>query len=76
MYFFASVGTQCQSVMINTFDNTQRLLMTPLSLPAMRCISSGFEGCLFLMSTAVDSTTVEIAVSPAARMVSPDSRMH
>lgn len=39
----------------------------------IRLTSLGSEGCLLEMRTAVDSTTVAIALRPAARMVSPDS---
>ena len=47
--------------------------MTPLILEAMRSTSFWFEGCFDLIRTAVLSTTVSIALSPAAFIVSPDS---
>jgi hypothetical protein len=49
------------------------LLMTPSMRAAMRSTIAGFEGCLDLTSTAVLETTVSMALSPAAFMVSPDS---
>ena len=41
----------------------------------MRSTSFGSEGCFDLMRTALESTTVEIAFRPAARIVSPDSTL-
>ena len=48
-------------------------LMTPRIREAMRSTSFWSEGCFDLMSTAVLSTTVSMAMRPAAFMVSPDS---
>ena len=45
--------------------------MTPRIRDVMSSMSLGFVGCLLLISTAVLSTTVAIALSPAARIVSP-----
>lgn len=49
------------------------LLITPRILEAIMATSCAFEGCFDFMSIAVLSTTVEMAFSPAARIVSPDS---
>lgn len=47
--------------------------MTPRIRDVMRSMSLGSDGCLDLMRMAVVSRTVEIALRPAARIVSPDS---
>jgi hypothetical protein len=49
------------------------LLITPLIREAIRFTRLGFEGCFDFISTAELSTTVAIAFSPAAFIVSPDS---
>lgn len=49
------------------------LLITPRIRAAIKSTSFGSEGFLDLMRIAVVSMTVEIALRPAARMVSPDS---
>lgn len=47
--------------------------MTPFILAVMSSTSLGSEGCFDLIRMALDETTVEIALRPAARIVSPDS---
>ncbi len=47
--------------------------MTPLIREAIMSTSFWLEGCLDLMRVAVLSTTVSMALRPAAFMVSPDS---
>ncbi len=47
--------------------------MTPFILEAIMFTSFWFDGCFDLIRTAVLSTTVSIALRPAAFMVSPDS---
>lgn len=47
--------------------------MTPPMRAAMRSTISGLEGFLDLIKIAVLETTVSMAMSPAAFMVSPDS---
>ena len=47
--------------------------MTPSIREAIRSTIAGFVGDLDLIRTAVLDTTVSIAVSPAAFIVSPDS---
>jgi hypothetical protein len=49
------------------------VLMTPSIREAIRSTNAGFVGDLDLIRTAVLDTTVSIAFSPAAFMVSPDS---
>ena len=49
------------------------LLMTPRMRPRMSSMRGSLEGCLDLMSTAVLSINVAMALRPAARIVSPDS---
>lgn len=49
------------------------LLMTPRMRDAMSSTSSGLDGFLDLMRTALLETTVSIAFNPAAFIVSPDS---
>jgi len=49
------------------------LLMTPRILTAINSTISGLEGDFDLIRTAVLDTTVSIALSPAAFIVSPDS---
>ena len=48
-------------------------LITPFILEAIRLTSFSLEGCFDLMRTAVEVTTVSMALRPAAFMVSPDS---
>ena len=48
-------------------------LMTPLIREAIRLTSLGLDGRLDLIRTALLSTTVSMALSPAALIVSPDS---
>ena len=52
----------------------QDLLMTPLIRDAIMSTSFWFEGCFDLIRVAVLSTTVSMALRPAAFIVSPDSR--
>ncbi len=47
--------------------------MTPFILEAIMLTSFWFDGCFDLIRMAVLSTTVSIALSPAAFIVSPDS---
>lgn len=47
--------------------------MTPFILAVIRSTSLGSDACFDLMRIALDDTTVEIALRPAARIVSPDS---
>ena len=49
--------------------------MTPNIREEMRSTIAGLVGCLDLTRTAVLETTVSIACSPAAFIVSPDSIM-
>ena len=51
----------------------ENLLMTPRILEAIRSTSLESDGFLERMRTAVLLSTTEMAFSPAARMVSPDS---
>ena len=55
-------------------DESEALLMTPLIRDAIMSTSLWFEGCFDLMRVAVLSTTVSIALRPAAFIVSPDSK--
>src|SRR4051794_20483644 len=48
-------------------------VMTPLMRAAMRSTILGLLGALDLMRMAEDSTTVSMALRPAAFIVSPDS---
>ena len=48
--------------------------MTPLIRDAIMSTSLWFEGCFDLMRVAVLSTTVSMALRPAAFIVSPDSK--
>lgn len=50
--------------------------MTPRILVAIRLTRSGLEGFFERIRIAVVSRTVEMALRPAARIVSPDSVPH
>ena len=50
-----------------------KVLITPFMREAIMLTSFRFEGCLDLMRMAVLSTTVSMALRPAAFIVSPDS---
>jgi len=49
------------------------LLMTPFIRAVISSTNLGSDGCFDLMRMALESTTVEMALRPAARIVSPDS---
>ena len=48
-------------------------LITPFILAVINSTNLGSDACFDLMRIALDETTVEIALRPAARIVSPDS---
>lgn len=54
-------------------EKKKNLLITPRILEAIRSTSLELEGFLERMRTAVLSRTTEMALRPAARIVSPDS---